>query len=53
MNELQPDDKTICSFRKDNPKALKETFREFATGCRELELGAIIFEIFCGNPLTK
>ena len=38
MNELKPDDKTICNFRKDNAKALKKTFREFVVMCRELDL---------------
>jgi hypothetical protein len=27
MEGLTSDDKTICSFRKDNTKALAETFR--------------------------
>jgi transposase len=30
MNELKPDDKTICNFRKDNAKALKQTFRSLS-----------------------
>jgi len=38
MNDLKPDDKTICNFRKDNAKALKKTFREFSVMCRELGL---------------
>ena len=38
MEGLRPDDKTICNFRKDNAKALKETFREFARMCQELKL---------------
>jgi len=38
MEGLKPDDKTICNFRKDNAKALKETFRHFTLMCRELEL---------------
>jgi hypothetical protein len=38
MNELKPDDKTICNFRKDNGKPLKKTFREFSLMCRELGL---------------
>jgi len=38
MEGLRPDDKTICNFRKDNAKALKETFRVFAVICRELGL---------------
>ena len=36
MEGLRPDDKTICNFRKDNTKALKETFREFNRMSREL-----------------
>jgi transposase len=35
---LTPDDKTICNFRKDNTKALVETFRAFSMTCRELGL---------------
>jgi len=38
MEGLRPDDKTICNFRKDNTKALKETFRVFSRMCRELGL---------------
>jgi len=38
MQELKPDDKTICNFRADNAKALKKTFREFSVMCRELGL---------------
>jgi transposase len=38
INELKPDDKTICNFRKDNAQALRKTFREFARMCNELEL---------------
>ena len=38
MDGLQPDDKTICNFRKDNTEALKETFRTFCRMCRELGL---------------
>ena len=38
MNDLKPDDKTISNFRKDNAKALRETFRTFNLMCRELDL---------------
>ena len=38
MEGLQPDDKTICNFRKDNAKTLKETFRAFSIMCRQLGL---------------
>jgi transposase len=38
MEGLTPDDKTVCNFRKDNAKALKETFKEFSMMCRELGL---------------
>ena len=38
MEGLTPDDKTICNFRKDNDKALVETFRVFSRMCRELGL---------------
>lgn len=40
MDGLKPDDKTICNFRKDNAKALSQTFREFSEMCRELGLYA-------------
>jgi transposase len=38
MEGLQPDDKTICNFRKDNAKALRLTFREFVRISREIGL---------------
>jgi transposase len=38
MNGLTPDDKTICNFRKDNRKALKEVFRLFNKLCIKVEL---------------
>ena len=38
MEGLQPDDKTICNFRKDNAGALGRTFREFVIRCREIGL---------------
>jgi len=38
MNGLTPDDKTICNFRKDNSKALKEVFRLFNKLCIKMEL---------------
>jgi transposase len=38
LEDLRPDDKTICNFRKDNGKALKKSFREYVRMCRELEL---------------
>ena len=38
MEGLTPDDKTICNFRKDNAKPLKETFREFSRMCSKLGL---------------
>jgi transposase len=38
MNGLTPDDKTICNFRKDNPKALKEVFKMFNKLCLTLGL---------------
>jgi transposase len=38
MEGLTPDDKTICNFRKDNTKPLKETFREFSRMCRRMGL---------------
>lgn len=40
MDGLRPDDKTICNFRKDNAKALRETFRAFTKLCHELGLYA-------------
>ena len=33
MGKLTPDDRTICNFRKDNAKALKNVFREFSLWC--------------------
>jgi hypothetical protein len=38
MEGLRPDDKTISNFRKDNAKALRETFRVFTRMCRKLGL---------------
>ncbi len=38
MEGLRPDDKTICNFRKDNAKALRETFRVFTKLCHGLGL---------------
>jgi transposase len=38
MDGLTPDDKTICNFRKDNTRALRETFRAFVQMCRRLGL---------------
>jgi len=35
MEKITPDDKTICNFRKDNPKALKKVFRQFSLWCSE------------------
>ena len=38
MENLRPDDKTICNFRTDNSKALRETFRIFVQMSRKLGL---------------
>ena len=38
IQDLKPDNRTICNFVKDNAKALKGTTREFAIMCRELGL---------------
>ena len=38
MDNLQPDDKTICNFRKDNKEALRKTFRVFSEMCRDFGL---------------
>jgi transposase len=38
MNDLKPDDRTICNFRKDNTAALKKTFRAFGKMCLALGL---------------
>jgi transposase len=38
LNRLQPDDKTIASFRKDNREALVGTCRAFVRFCREQAL---------------
>ncbi len=35
---LMPDFKTICSFRKDNGKAIRRVCRQFIVLCRELNL---------------
>jgi transposase len=38
MSNLTPDDKTICNFRKDNPKPLKKLFHHFNEICLKLSL---------------
>jgi len=38
LDQLKPDDRTISSFRQDNPEALKGVFREFSLLCSELGL---------------
>lgn len=38
MEGLEPDDKTICNFRKDNAKALRKTFSAFCVMLRQLDL---------------
>lgn len=38
LKKLRPDDKTICSFRHDNPKALKKAYRSFHGICKKLQL---------------
>jgi transposase len=38
LEGLCPDDKTICNFRKDNTKALREIFRVFTQMCRKFGL---------------
>lgn len=38
IEKLTPDDKTICNFRKDNAKALKNAFREFSLMCSRMGL---------------
>lgn len=38
LKKLRPDDKTICSFRHDNPKALKKAYRSFHRICKKLQL---------------
>lgn len=46
MDGLKSDDKTICNFRKDNAKALRQMLREFSEMGRELGLyGGKIVEI--------
>ena len=41
---LAPGYKTIANFRKDNPKVLKQLFREFVILCRSIDLidGAVV-----------
>ena len=38
MDELTPNNKTICNFRKDNTKSLMSVFREFNLLCKNLSL---------------
>ena len=38
IGKLAPDFRTISDFRKDNPKALKRVFKEFARVCLRLNL---------------
>lgn len=38
LNELTPDHNTIANFRKDNPKAIKQVFRNMVTMCKRLDL---------------
>jgi transposase len=38
LNELTPDHNTIANFRKDNPKAIKQVFRNMVTLCKRLDL---------------
>jgi len=38
LRRLSPDHKTISNFRKDNPKALKNVFRDFVKLCLKLDL---------------
>jgi transposase len=38
MRKLSPDHKTIANFRRDNPKALKNVFRNFVKLCMKLDL---------------
>jgi hypothetical protein len=58
MDGLTPDDKTICNFRKDNAKALREVFRSFNKMCKLLglfggELAAIDGSKFRANNSRK
>lgn len=41
LQALKPDFKTIADFRKDNQKAIKQTCRDFALYCKELDLFAL------------
>lgn len=38
MRRLKPDHKTIAEFRRKNPKAFKQVFRQFVLLCRQLNL---------------
>jgi len=38
LRKLSPDHKTICDFRKDNPKALKNVFLDFTKLCAKFDL---------------
>ena len=38
MDGLTPDDRTICNFRKDNTKELRDVFKAFGRMCHQLGL---------------
>ena len=38
INELKPDDKTICNFRKNNKETLYKIFKEFTVICKKAKL---------------
>ena len=38
LGRLQPDDKTICNFRRSNGKAIRKVCAEFVGLCRKLDL---------------
>ena len=58
LENLTPDDRTICNFRKDNAKALKKVFREFSLWCNSQglygkELAAVDGSKFRANTSRK
>lgn len=51
IGSQNPDDKTICNFRKDNAKALKEVFRDFNKLCLSWGLFGCELESFDGTKV--
>jgi transposase len=49
LRNLKPDDKTICNFRSENGKALKNAYKEFNQLCLKWELFGLELESFDGS----